>query len=71
MGDNPYATMEDTVAKGEMLAESKWAPLVKGLEGLDRAHTAVLLENTSRWVNSIDETTRAVNVGNFDRFAFV
>jgi len=70
MGDNPYATMEDVVAKGEMLAESKWAPLVKGLEGLDKAHTAVLLENTARWVNSIDETTRAVNVGNFDRFAF-
>jgi hypothetical protein len=62
--------MESKVAKGEQLAETKWSPFLDGLDGVDRANTALVLENAANFLGSIEETVRAVNVGNFDRFAF-
>lgn len=62
--------INDTQARGEYLAESKWAKEVNGLNGRDAACTAIVLENTQRLVRNLWETTRAQNVANFDRYAF-
>lgn len=45
------------------------------LEGLAehsvmRANTAILLENMRRFIANMDETTRMINIGDFERFAF-
>jgi hypothetical protein len=68
--DNPVTLLEGLQAKGEVLAESKWANYVDGLNGTDAPFTAIMLENTAKWLASMDETSRSTNVGNFDRFAF-
>jgi hypothetical protein len=70
MQQDPKSLLEQVQAKGEMLAESKWAPYCEGLDGTDAPFTALVLENTARWLASLEETVRAQNVGNFDRFAF-
>lgn len=44
------------------------------LEGIDdptvRAQTAIMMENTRRFIDSLDETTKLVNVGDFEKYAF-
>lgn len=45
------------------------------LEGLPedsilRAHTAIMLENTRQYLASLDETTKLVNIGDFEKYAF-
>jgi hypothetical protein len=44
------------------------------LEGIDdhivRAQTAVMMENTRRYIDGLDETTKLVNVGDFEKYAF-
>lgn len=68
-------------AVGERLAESaRWAPYMKDLNGIDRVWTAILLENQARHMAStrpqlsvsggLNETTKLLNVGSFDKFAF-
>jgi hypothetical protein len=68
-------------AVGERLAESaRWAPYVGDLKGIDRVWTAILLENQARHMAStrpqlsvsggLNETTKLLNVGSFDKFAF-
>ena len=47
----------------------------KMLEGLDegsvmRANTARMMNNMYRYIRNMDETTRMLNIGDFDRFAF-
>lgn len=64
------AIYESRVAKGDKLAKGKWEKYVKGLNAQDAVGTALMLENTQQWMGELDETVRAVNVGNFDRFAF-
>lgn len=61
--------LESRVARGEQLTE-RWGDYVNDLEGLDAPFTAIVLENTAQWLAAMDETVRAQNVGNFDRFAF-
>lgn len=68
--DNPVSLLESLQAKGEQLAETKWASYVDGLRGVDAPFTAIVLENTAKWLASMDEASRTQNVGNFDRFAF-
>ena len=75
MAGNPLSLMESRMAEREQLAEGKWAGLVS--EGdqeianpVIRANTARVLENAAQWMSGIEETVRALNVGNFDRFAF-
>jgi len=65
-----FEKLNELEAKGEVLAESKWANTVEGLDGRDAASTALLLENAQKWMAGLDETVRAQNVGNFDRYAF-
>jgi hypothetical protein len=44
------------------------------LEGIEdpslRAQTAIMMENTRRFIDSLDETTKLVNVGDFEKYAF-
>ena len=73
MNSHPVSLLEQVKAKGEILAESKWKELVGDLGGTgttDACFTAQLMENTARELSMLDETVRATNVGNFDRFAF-
>ena len=67
---------------GERLADSpKWKKMCEGLNGLQRSWTAILLENQSRWNaqnrpqlsmqgGELNETTKLLNIGQFDKFAF-
>lgn len=74
----PLVDTPPNLAKGEALAETKWKADVDGLEGVDRTFTALMLENTQKYLSGeagvgntqLNETIRATNVGNFDRFAF-
>ncbi len=62
--------IEERMAKGDLLANNKWKDYVEDLQGLDRSFTALMLENTANYLAQFNEVSRAVNVGNFDRFAF-
>jgi len=62
--------IEQRVAQCEVLSEGKWKDYVEDLSGVDRAFTAQVLENCAAWLATMNEVTRAVNVGNFDKFAF-
>ena len=46
--------------------------LMEGLprDSMIRAHTALMLENTRNYLDSMDETTKLVNVGDFEKYAF-
>lgn len=71
MQSNPVSLLEQVKAKGEILAETKWADLVGDLgQTSTSAFTAQIMENTASELSMLDETVRAANVGNFDRFAF-
>ena len=65
------------------LAEGKWKKYTRSIvEGYKRAHngigpdesllgtTAQLLENTQRYIQSLNETTQVVNLGNFVDYGF-
>lgn len=57
---------------GEALSQSpRWQPYCEGLEGWDRAATAILLENQFQFMeNELNEVTKILQIGNFDKFAF-
>lgn len=57
---------------GEALASSpRWAPYCEGLEGWEKAQTAILLENQLNFMeNELNEVTKILQIGNFDKFAF-
>lgn len=46
--------------------------LLDGLppDSMLRSHTAIMLENTRRYIDSLEETTRLVNIGDFEKYAF-
>lgn len=62
---------EQTAAIGESLANGRWKRYCEGLTGTDRSFTAVLLENLRQFISTMDETTRVLQIGNFDKFARV
>jgi hypothetical protein len=57
---------------GEALADSpRWEPYCEGLNGWDRQMTALLLENEFNFMNNeLNEVTKILQIGNFDKFAF-
>lgn len=65
---------EQTLSTGEQLSEGFWAPYVNDLlethGQTTRDITACLLENQRTYLDSLEETTKAQNVGNFLKFAF-
>lgn len=69
----PQAAMGMMQAAGRSLAEGKWSKYCHKLKDpMQKAFTALLLERTDQWIRSksMDETTRVLQVGNFDKFAF-
>jgi hypothetical protein len=69
------ATLEEQVlSTGEKLAEGYWEPFVGDLYDSHgqtvRDITACLLENQRVYLDSMEETTKTANVGNFLKFAF-
>lgn len=69
-------------AVGRQLAEGRWKKYCEGLEGTTRNFMAILLENQRREIartapqfamregGELNETTKLLNVGSFDKFAF-
>jgi hypothetical protein len=58
---------------GEALARSdRWRSIVEDIAEPDiRRNTAIMLHNTHRYLyEALDETTRAVQIGDFEKFAF-
>lgn len=57
---------------GEALANSpRWRPYVEGLDGWTRRATAIILENQQNFLqNELNEVTKILQIGNFDKFAF-
>lgn len=46
--------------------------LLEGLpeDSMVRSHTAIMLENMRRYIDSLEETTKLVNIGDFEKYAF-
>lgn len=38
--------------------------------GMLRAHTAIMLENMRQYINSLEETTKLINIGDFEKYAY-
>lgn len=56
---------------GEMLADTpRWSPYCEGLSGMERSFTAVLLENQLTHLRQMNEVTKILQIGNFDKYAF-
>lgn len=49
----------------------KWGELLDGIENpYTRGVTAMLMENESQWLQSLEEETKTINVGSFTKFIF-
>lgn len=57
---------------GAQLAESElWKPFVEDCtDSKMRSKIALVLENTRQWLEGLDEMTRAITVGDFQKYAF-
>lgn len=60
---------------GRYLAEDRWAdycndPEIPVVEDTTRYGLACLLENLDRFIQNLDETTRATSIGDFQKYAF-
>lgn len=65
------AALEMQESMNTILAESKkWGPWVKDLKGPLKGFTARILEHQDAFLQSLDETTKVIQIGNFDKFAF-
>ena len=60
--------MEQMISQGDRVA-NKYSRLLEGLKGFDRITTAILIENYRNFVGQLDETTKAVQIGTFDKYA--
>lgn len=62
---------ENLTERGQELAEGQWKPYCEDIQDpFVRGTTAILMENMRRFFDRLDETTRILNIGNFDKFAF-
>ena len=71
---NTTGVHDNFLSIGAHLAKTKYRDLCEDAENpitsdTTKAGLAVMLENTSRFMNSMDETTRAVAVGDFQKYA--
>ena len=57
---------------GDRLSESRiWKPFVEDIDNdFQRRATAIVLENTRRFMEGLDETTKAISIGDFQKYAF-
>lgn len=50
---------------------AKYGDLLEGIQDdYTKAVTAILLENETQWLESMDEATRITNVGSFDKYVY-
>jgi hypothetical protein len=57
------------IKSGQSLMEAKgWKEMVEGSK--NAAFCALMLESYKQYLGTLDETTKALQVGNFDKFAF-
>ena len=63
--------LEQVGRLGDNLAESRmWKPFVEDIENnFQRRATAIVLENTRRFLEGLDETTKAISIGDFQKYA--
>jgi|WetSurSiteA1Bulk_404760.scaffolds.fasta_scaffold00002_55 hypothetical protein len=63
---------DNFLSVGKVLSESKWSNIcnVGSMDNVSKYGLAVMLENLSRYMNNMDEATRAVNIGDFQKYAF-
>lgn len=71
---NSAGVHDNFLSVGTHLAQTKYRDLCEDAENpissdTTKAGLAVMLENTNRFLNSLDETTRAVAVGDFQKYA--
>jgi len=72
---NEAGLHDNFMSLGRVLGESRWAeycqdPVCPIEEDGTKYGLAVMLENLNRYLQSLDETTRAVSVGDFQKYAF-
>jgi len=64
----------DFLTTGKFLAETKWKHIVEGRHPIEdkvkRYTTAYLLEEELKWMATMDEATRAIQIGDFQKWAF-
>ena len=65
------ATTGMGIKKGQSLSEAKgWKEFCTGLQADKAVMVALMLENYKNYVKGLDETTKVLQVGNFDKFAY-
>jgi hypothetical protein len=71
-GMNGELMLEQVRRLGDNLAESRlWKPFVEDIDSdFQRRATAIVLENTRRFLEGLDETTKAISIGDFQKYAF-
>lgn len=64
--------LEQVNRMGDQLAESRlWKPFVEDIDNsFQRRATAIVLENTKRYMEGLDETLKAISIGDFQKYAF-
>ena len=64
--------LEQVQLMGDRLSESRiWKPFVEDIDNdFQRRATAIVLENTRRFMEGLDETTKAISIGDFQKYAF-
>ena len=61
------ATTPMGIKRGQSLSEAKgWKEMVHGLDEAKATFVALMLENYKEYVTGLDETSRVLQVGNFD-----
>ena len=56
---------------GKFATKITMGQMLEGIsDPMKKANTALMLENMRRYLSNMDETTRMLNIGDFDRFAF-
>jgi hypothetical protein len=71
---NSSGVHDNFLSVGRHLSETKWRDLCEDVStpienDTTRYGLAVMLENTERYIQNLDETTRAVAVGDFQKYA--
>lgn len=67
---DPRVASRQFLDRGKWLAENRWAKYCHDLSGATQSFTANMLENTDAFFSTMDESTRVLQIGNFDKFAF-
>lgn len=63
-----FVLVEDSA--GNSLTMGSLAEALEDVDGMSRSGTAIMIKNLWEWHQSLDETTKIVNVGDFDKFAY-